>query len=233
MKSEKNVMKILIKTIMIILCLILLFGIFQTKVIATSESLVQETNEETVNKTEGILHIKYQDKEGNSISEEETKQGNAGDEYEIARKNIEGYKAYGVTPKEAKGTYTEKDIDVIFIYQKIKPEEVVIKYVDEAGNYIRRDKTIVGNIGDSYEVEAAEVEGYKASKTKGEEKGQIEEKGKEIIYTYKKVDKNSNKQEWTTEKTLLVIAGIVIVLIIIFVIIAKVEKKSERKEKKD
>ena len=238
MKSEKSVIKFLTKSIMIILCFVFVLAMLEQEVTATQtdyqkEDSIQEDVNQSEKETSGLLIIKYQDKEGNSISEDETKQGRVGDEYQIARKNIAGYKAYGVTPKEAKGSYTQETIEVIFVYQKIKTEEVVIKYVDEEGNYIRRDKTIIGNNGDSYEAEAAEVDGYKVTKTDGEEKGQIKEEAQEITYTYKKVDKNSKKQEWTTEKTLFAIAGVVIVLIIIFVIIAKVEKKSEKKEKTD
>lgn len=229
----KNINKIFAKSIVIILCVVFLLGVMNSCVSATvdgtkAKSVEQEPNQVSVEETAGIIKIKYVDKEGNSISEEETRQGNVGEAYEIARKNIAGYKAYGVTPQEAKGTYAQEQIEVVFVYQKIKSEEVVIKYIDKDGNNIRRDKTIIGNAGESYETQAAEVDGYKASKTDGEEKGQIKEEAQEITYTYKKVDKDSKKEEWTVEKTLFVIAIAVVALIIIFIIIAKLEKKNKK-----
>lgn len=221
MKSKS----IMIKILAIMLCAVTFMGLMSAEIRAT----------ETANTdTKGTVTIKYQDKDGNSILDEQTMNGNVGDEYEVARKNITGYKAYGVTPRTAKGQYTKDNIEVVFVYQKNKSEEVVVKYIDESGNYIRRDKTIVGNNGDDYETTAEEVDGYKHTKTNGEEKGKITYDGKEITYTYKKSDKNSKNTEWSTEKTLIAIAGAVIILIIIFIVIAKLEKKSKiSKEDKD
>ena len=96
------------------------------------------------------------------------------------------------------------------MYEEIK-EETVIKYVDEEGNYIARDKTV--QEGEEADQEAKDVEGYeKVDKT---------EEGKEIIYTYGPEDKTGKVNKWTTEKTLLAIAGMIGILILIFIIIAK------------
>ena len=159
----------------------------------------------------GIITVKYIDKDGKEISEKETVQGYQGDTYEILRKNIKGYKAYGVTPENAKGMFTEEDVEVIFVYEAIE-EDIVVKYVDEEGNYIARDKTVY----DKEEIEAKDIDGYKNT---GKEKD-----GKEITYTYE--DTRNRSSKWTTEQTLLVIAGIIIVLTVVFIIIARREKKN-------
>ena len=163
----------------------------------------------------GIITVKYVDKDGKEISDKIEVQGYLGDKYEILRKNIEGYKAYGVTPENAKGTYTSENIEVIFVYEAIE-EEKVVKYVDENGNYIARDKTVY----DDDEIVAKDIDGYENPKK--------EENGKEITYTYEEAKTKGNK--WTTEKTLLAIAGMIAVLTIIFIIIAKREKNKEEEE---
>ena len=212
--------KVFKKLMIAMLCLIFLLS-----VIAPIVNYAEEQKSTVI--------VKYQDKDGNAIAEEESIQGNIGEKYEVKRKNIEGYKAYGVTPKDAKGTYTEEDIEVIFVYQNVKDEEVVVKYIDKEGYYIRRDKTISGYVGDTYETTADNVDGYKLVKTTGKEKGEIEKEGKEIIYTYKVYDKNAQKTEWTTTKTLTVIAIIVVALIVVFVVIAKFEKKNKTTDSED
>ena len=159
----------------------------------------------------GIITVKYIDKDGKEISEKETVQGYQGETYEILRKNIKGYKAYGVTPENAKGMFTEEDVEVIFVYEAIE-EDIVVKYVDEEGNYIARDKTVYGD----EEIEAKEIDGYKNTGK--------EEDGKEITYTYEDVRNRSSK--WTTEQTLLVIAGMIVALTVIFIIIARREKRN-------
>ena len=216
---KSNLVNISTKSIVIMLCMTILFA-----VICPIANYAEDR--------QGKVIVKYQDKDGNIISEEGSIQGNIGDEYEVARKNIEGYKAYGVTPKTSKGTFTQEDIETVFVYQKIKDEEVVVKYIDQKGYYIRRDKTITGYEGDPYETTQESVDGYKHVKTTGKEKGEIEKQGKEIVYTYKVYDKNS-KTEWTTAKTLTVIAIIVVVLIVIFIVIAKLERKAKSNNKVD
>ena len=217
---KNNLMKKFFKFMILALCIVLLSG--------TIFPIVNYAEEQN-----GLVIVKYQDKDGNTIADDSIIEGNVGDEYEVTRKNIEGYKAYGVTPRNVKGTYTQESIEVIFVYQKIKSEEVVVKYVDESGYYIRRDKTITGYSGDTYETESEEVDGYKVIKTNGKEKGEIEQEGKEITYTYKVYDKNAKKTEWTTAKTLTTIAIIVVILIVVFVVIAKIEKKNKVADSED
>ena len=96
-------------------------------------------------------------------------------------------------------------------YEAIE-EDIVVKYVDEEGNYIARDKTVY----DKEEIEAKEIDGYKNTGK--------EENGKEITYTYEDIRNRSSK--WTTEQTLLVIAGMIVALTVIFIIIAKKEKRN-------
>ena len=214
---KNSIVKLSIKSMVLMLCIVVLFGIVSPVVNFADEQ-------------KATVVVKYQDKEGNVIADEKVIEGNVGEEYEVTRKNIEGYKAYGVTPKDAKGTFTEENIEVVFVYQKIKSEEVVVKYINKEGYYIRRDKTISGYVGDTYETIAENVDGYKVVKTTGKEKGEIEQEGKEVVYTYKVYDKK-DKTQWTTAKTLTVI--IVAVLIVVFIVIAKVEKKNKVTDSKE
>ena len=216
---KNSIVKLSIKSMILMLCIVILFGIVSPVVNFADEQ-------------KATVVVKYQDKEGNVIADEKVIEGNVGEEYEVTRKNIEGYKAYGVTPKDAKGTFTEENIEVVFVYQKIKSEEVVVKYINKEGYYIRRDKTISGYVGDTYETIAENVDGYKEGKTTGKEKGEIEQEGKEVVYTYKVYDKK-DKTQWTTAKTLTVIAIIVAVLIVVFIVIAKVEKKNKVTDSKE
>ncbi|MDO4283184.1 MAG: VWA domain-containing protein [Clostridia bacterium] len=62
--------------------------------------------------------VKYVDKNGNEIANEEIIEGIPGNKYSILRKKIEGYQAYGEDPENKEGIYADEDIVVTFIYEK-------------------------------------------------------------------------------------------------------------------
>jgi len=64
---------------------------------------------------------------------------------------------------------------------------VTIHYVDEQGNTLKPDKTLTGSFGDSYKAELLTINGYKLTKTTGQESGTFTSSDQSITYTYRKI----------------------------------------------
>lgn len=67
----------------------------------------------------GKVTVIYTDENGNEIADKSTITGNLGDEYSVVRKNIEGYKAYGIDPINKKGNFDAEEEFVTFRYEKL------------------------------------------------------------------------------------------------------------------
>lgn len=67
----------------------------------------------------GKVTVVYTDENGNEIADKTTITGNLGDEYSVVRKNIEGYKAYGIDPINKKGNFDAEEEFVTFRYEKL------------------------------------------------------------------------------------------------------------------
>ena len=77
----------------------------------------------------GGVIVKYEDEDGNEISEEVKIQGSVGEKYATEQKEIENYefvRVEGVTS----GEMTEEVIEVTYIYKKI-PARVIVRYLEK------------------------------------------------------------------------------------------------------
>ncbi len=84
------------------------------------------------------------------------------------------------------------------------PCKVTVKLVDTSGKDISGGKEVyrVGNAGDTYEISAKDIEGYKLSKTDGEVTGKFTSEPITVTFTYSKIGdpETTTKQEETTTK---------------------------------
>ena len=126
-KKHMAVQKSKIKYILIIALIITIFLIIksvyniQVTTIKNVDKATYFSFEEDLNKTGNVI-IKYVNSEGNEIAESQTITGKVGEEYNTTRKNIDGYKPYGNDPINKIGNYSDLDINVIYMFEKIGNE---------------------------------------------------------------------------------------------------------------
>ena len=64
------------------------------------------------------MTVKYEDESSKSIADEETLQGNIGEEYNSIQKDIDGYTFKEVKDDNPSGKFTDQAQTVIYIYTK-------------------------------------------------------------------------------------------------------------------
>ena len=117
----------------------------------------------------------------------EEHQGNVGDTYDIPPRTFEGYDLVEVDssgnnmlPTNAKGEMTEEQIVVNYYY--IKQATVKVEYIDKLTGETLDEEEIQGHIGDSYETEEKEFDGYELVEQPSNSTGEMTEE--EIIVKY-------------------------------------------------
>ena len=73
--------------------------------------------------------VKYEDESGKSIADEETLQGNIGEEYNSIQKDIDGYTFKEVKDDNASGKFTDQAQTVIYIYTKNPVNEEDLSHI--------------------------------------------------------------------------------------------------------
>ncbi|WP_285123995.1 MucBP domain-containing protein [Lactococcus petauri] len=145
-------------------------------------------------KIEGIpgkTTIKYIDTEGNPLRKDvviTNSSSSLGEPYECIPLTFEGYNLK--ESSNAKGTITEDDVTVIFIYSKneVVPGKTTIKYIDTEGNPLRKDIVITNDskhLGDPYKCYPWTFEGYTLKESHNAE-GTITEDDVTVIFVYSK-----------------------------------------------
>ena len=121
----------------------------------------------------GGVIVHYIDKEtGEKLAEDETIEGNVGDEYKTERKAIENYKKAEPEPTNKEGTMTKETIEVTYYYERIPSGKITVKYVDketkeeityedETGEEKTYGYEIRGYVGEEYKTEEKEIPYYK------------------------------------------------------------------------
>ncbi len=164
----------------------------------------------------GQVVIHYVDEAGNTIQSDVvgTKDGKPGAAYNTTDKDVkptrittaEG-KVYELVPASTKGNEngsveTGKTTEVTYVYKEVKGN-VVVHYVDEAGNTIAEDvkDTTDGSISSAYDTsdnkpatittKDGKVYVLVPTSTKGEESGKVTEGTTEVTYVYKEVKEDS------------------------------------------
>ena len=150
------------------------------------------------------LIVHYIDSEGNTISESEMVNGYLGENYNVERKDISGYRAYGDEPLNKTGVYTEEPIEITFVYERI-PTQVIVKYVDTEGNELLPTETIDGFVGDMYNTSRKNIEYYKKSGDNPSNAfGEFTEETITVTYVYEKIPAQVVVKHVDTEGNILV-----------------------------
>src|SRR5690625_4078664 len=146
---------------------------------------VEETPEE------GTVDVEYVDEDGNELADPEELTGAIDDPYETEPKDIDGYELIE-TPDNATGEFTEDDQTVTYVYKPVEetPEEgtVDVEYVDEDGNPVAKPETETGDVGDPYETEPKDIDGYELIETPDNAIGEFTEDDQTVTYVYKPVE---------------------------------------------
>ena len=156
-------------------------------------------------KKDGNVVVKYKDIDTNEeLASTENISGKVDSEYktvnkldEINQKNSNKYSFVKVDGEEL-GKIDLEVKEIIYYYQKIS-SNIIIRYIDdETGKEIIQHDTVYGNVGDKYETEPKEFEGYTLVETKIplNKNGNFEKETIEVIYYYNKVkDENVNTSD--------------------------------------
>ena len=119
---------------------------------------------------------------GKKLYTEEHK-GNVGDEYNIPSKEFDGYDlVIEKLPENSKGKMTEEEIEVNYYYKK--QAKVSIEYIDKETGEKLDEEEIKGHIGDSYETEEKEFDGYDLVEKPSNDKGEMKEEETIVKYYY-------------------------------------------------
>ena len=155
----------------------------------TEGLITEETQEVTYyyQRKAAQVVVKYQDTEGNSLTEDVIIDGKVGDSYTTEQKEFENYEFVSVT-ENAEGTMTEDTIIVIYVYQKI-PATVIVKYLEKDTNkVIALEDEITGYIGDKYYTDRKIIKNYQSAEPEPDNKSGVMTKDViTVIYYYEKI----------------------------------------------
>lgn len=145
----------------------------------------------------GDVTVKYEDTEGNIISDEVVKTGNVGENYTTEQKDIEGY-TFKEVEGSATGVFTAQPQTITYVYTKnpVKITTVIVKYVDTEGNKISDDVVKIGNTGEKYTTKQKDIEGYTFKEVEGTATGIYTDEAQVVTYVYTKdkVDTTGNSK---------------------------------------
>ncbi len=120
-----------------------------------------------------------------------THEGNVGDPYDIPSREFDGYdlvevdsEGNNMLPENATGTMTEEKIVVNYYY--IKQAKVKVEYIDKLTGEKLDEEEIQGHIGDSYETEEKEFDGYELVEKPSNSTGEMTEEETVVKYYYQR-----------------------------------------------
>ncbi|KRL75528.1 hypothetical protein FC17_GL002582 [Secundilactobacillus paracollinoides DSM 15502 = JCM 11969] len=126
--------------------------------------------------------VRYEDTNGNSISNATTLTGNYGTGYAATPKTLTGYTLNSMTEKTS-GTYTVTNPDVVYVYTA-DPETVTVRYEDTNGNTISDSTTLSGNYGTDYAATAKTLTGYTLNSMTEKTSGTYDVTNPDVVYVY-------------------------------------------------
>lgn len=112
--------------------------------------------------------------------------GSVGATYRTAQKDIAGYKFDHVVG-ETTGTFVKGNTVVTYYYTAIEAK-VIAQYVDTNGAVIAEEVVINGHVGDPYNTEQKEIEGYTFKTVTPNASGTMTEDTIYVVYTYQAKD---------------------------------------------
>ncbi|WP_217925265.1 MucBP domain-containing protein [Enterococcus gallinarum] len=131
--------------------------------------------------------VKYQDSEGNQLSEPTVLSGKVGLPYTSESKEIPGW--YVVeTPDNASGIFSEEAQEVVYVYERSEAAPVTVRYQDSERNQLAEPTVLSGKVGLPYASEAKEISGWYVVETPDNASGIFSEAAQEVVYIYERSD---------------------------------------------
>ncbi|HBM3447978.1 TPA: class 1 internalin InlJ [Listeria monocytogenes] len=131
--------------------------------------------------------VHYLDDKGEKLADDEVLSGNLDDPYTSSAKDIPDY-TLTTTPDNATGTFTTTSQSVTYVYTKniVAAEPVTVNYVDDTGKTLSPSETLNGNVGDTYNATAKQIDGYTLSAEPTNATGQFTSSEQTVNYIYTK-----------------------------------------------
>ncbi|EII4617355.1 MucBP domain-containing protein [Listeria monocytogenes] len=131
--------------------------------------------------------VHYLDDKGEKLADDEVLSGNLDDPYTSSAKDILDY-TLTTTPDNATGTFTTTSQSVTYVYTKniVAAEPVTVNYVDDTGKTLSPSETLNGNVGDTYNATAKQIDGYTLSAEPTNTTGQFTSSAQTVNYIYTK-----------------------------------------------
>ncbi|EPD8069515.1 class 1 internalin InlJ [Listeria monocytogenes] len=131
--------------------------------------------------------VHYLDDKGEKLADDEVLSGNLDDPYTSSAKDIPDY-TLTTTPDNATGTFNTTSQSVTYVYTKniVAAEPVTVNYVDDTGKTLAPSETLNGNVGDTYNATAKQIEGYTLSTEPTNATGQFTSSEQTVNYIYTK-----------------------------------------------
>ena len=168
--------------------------------------------------------VNYKDTEGKELAESITIDGKVFDKYETEAKDFYGYTLTAI-PQNATGKMAEDVIVVDYIFN-LKDSQVIVKYVDKAGNSLAESIIINGKVFDKYQTEAKDIDGYTLTAVSENAKGEMTEDTIEVVYTYTEIPVEIiDTGDTNNTIKLAAMGGLLVAFIVIFIFISKKIKK--------
>ncbi|ECB9647930.1 class 1 internalin InlJ [Listeria monocytogenes] len=133
------------------------------------------------------ITVHYLDDKGEKLAADEVLSGNLDDPYTSSAKDIPDY-TLTTTPDNATGTFTTTSQSVTYVYTKniVAAEPVTVNYVDDTGKTLAPSETLNGNVGDTYNATAKQIDGYTLSAEPTNATGQFTSSAQTVNYIYTK-----------------------------------------------
>ena len=155
----------------------------------TEGNITEETQEVIYyyQRKDATIIVKYQDTDGNELTEDVIIDGKVGDDYTTEQKEFEDYEFVSVTDN-ANGTMTEETITVIYVYQQT-PAKVIVKYLEKGTDkQLALDDEIIGQVGDEYSTDRKVIKNYQSAEPEPDNKSGTMIKGViTVIYYYERI----------------------------------------------
>ncbi|HAA9057306.1 TPA_asm: internalin [Listeria monocytogenes] len=131
--------------------------------------------------------VHYLDDKGEKLADDEVLSGNLDDPYTSSAKDIPDY-TLTTTPDNATGTFTTTSQSVTYVYTKniVAAEPVTVNYVDDTGKTLSPSEILNGNVGDTYNATAKQIDGYTLSAEPTNATGQFTSSAQTVNYIYTK-----------------------------------------------
>lgn len=124
----------------------------------------------------------HQDLNNQDVSPSVSQSGQVNQYYQTVKATPNGYHQ-AVDPWNANGVYRTKNDDVKYLYDK-NNEKTVVKYVDEKGNLLAPEASVVGKFGANYVADSIKIRGYHLTKMPDNAQGTFSDKNSDIIFVY-------------------------------------------------